>query len=517
MSFDSPFVSFVLPPSVPVFEEGDIISIEVQLSAAAANVVDVSFEDAFRNIRVGDLSILDTSLSFAPGETSQFLRIRVEDDDVFEADEIMHIQISEAVGATVDMSPREGVGDNNEFVFYVAGNDTPDGPIVSFDRDGSVPDVVEGDVLTLTLLLSEASDVPVTVRLAESWSQYAEDATLLMPTVVFQPGQTSTTVEVRIEDDQLFEPSHLLRFEIVEVENASIDVRETGRVGTFAEFIVDVAESDAPTEPLVSMDAPFPFAEYNEGDVVSFTVRLSEIIELDVVVTVGLGDASIRSEDLELTETQLVIPAGSLSATGNVDVLNDSLFETEELMSVVILSAENATVDVSDATVGEANEFFFYVTANDERIMGNEDSNDLIGDTDENAIFGNEGDDTLNGAEGDDFLTGGDGRDVFVFEPQTGHDTVTDFRIGEDTIDLSAFSAQGHVPVVISGLHVISAHGGRLGFGDTPIVVSMAQDEDDVRIEILEPPFQHGKDSKGVSITLMDVQLSQIGLEEFLF
>ena len=50
------------------------------------------------------------------------------------------------------------------------------------------------------------------------------------------------------------------------------------------------------------------------------------------------------------------------------------------------------------------------------------------------------GDDTLSGAAGDDLLAGGPGADVFIFAPAGGYDVVTDFRAGEDKIDLSAFA-----------------------------------------------------------------------------
>jgi Ca2+-binding RTX toxin-like protein len=34
-------------------------------------------------------------------------------------------------------------------------------------------------------------------------------------------------------------------------------------------------------------------------------------------------------------------------------------------------------------------------------------------------------------------LTGGAGSDVFIFEPGSGHDTITDFTVGQDSLDVS--------------------------------------------------------------------------------
>ena len=51
-------------------------------------------------------------------------------------------------------------------------------------------------------------------------------------------------------------------------------------------------------------------------------------------------------------------------------------------------------------------------------------------------IYGGAGDDTIDGGAGDDLLTGGEGEDVFFFDTDGGNDTITDFSVTEDVIDL---------------------------------------------------------------------------------
>ncbi len=53
---------------------------------------------------------------------------------------------------------------------------------------------------------------------------------------------------------------------------------------------------------------------------------------------------------------------------------------------------------------------------------------------------GGDDDDTIEGGTTDDMLTGGGGADTFVFNQDSGHDTITDFTSGTDKIDLSAFT-----------------------------------------------------------------------------
>ena len=72
----------------------------------------------------------------------------------------------------------------------------------------------------------------------------------------------------------------------------------------------------------------------------------------------------------------------------------------------------------------------------------------LIGSTGDDRLYGGKGDDTLNGGPGDDELRGGpdddtlyggEGADTFFLAPGGGDDTVLDFGVGADRIDLMAF------------------------------------------------------------------------------
>ena len=64
----------------------------------------------------------------------------------------------------------------------------------------------------------------------------------------------------------------------------------------------------------------------------------------------------------------------------------------------------------------------------------------VAGDTGNDTLYGDAGTDTLNGGTGDDTLVGGAGRDTFVFSSGFGADTVSDFTVGFDSINLSALS-----------------------------------------------------------------------------
>jgi Ca2+-binding RTX toxin-like protein len=56
-------------------------------------------------------------------------------------------------------------------------------------------------------------------------------------------------------------------------------------------------------------------------------------------------------------------------------------------------------------------------------------------------LIGSRLSDVVTGGVGDDTLTGGVGRDRFVFYPKDlGTDLITDFQVGQDSLDVSAFN-----------------------------------------------------------------------------
>ena len=61
----------------------------------------------------------------------------------------------------------------------------------------------------------------------------------------------------------------------------------------------------------------------------------------------------------------------------------------------------------------------------------------LLGGSGNDRLLGQADDDILNGGLGDDWLVGGQGKDMFVFDrPNAGRDTIADFELDQDVIDL---------------------------------------------------------------------------------
>ena len=79
--------------------------------------------------------------------------------------------------------------------------------------------------------------------------------------------------------------------------------------------------------------------------------------------------------------------------------------------------------------------------AGNDRLLGGAGNDDLDGGSGFDFLHGGTGRDTLDGGAGADTLTGGAGADVFEFELGDGRDRITDFRNGEDRLDIDDYSA----------------------------------------------------------------------------
>jgi Ca2+-binding RTX toxin-like protein len=76
-------------------------------------------------------------------------------------------------------------------------------------------------------------------------------------------------------------------------------------------------------------------------------------------------------------------------------------------------------------------------TSGDDVLIGKSFKDKLFGYEGNDTLKGNDGADTLDGGEGNDKLTGGEGKDTFVFAKDSGKDTITDFDVKKDVIEIT--------------------------------------------------------------------------------
>ncbi|MEX0302558.1 MAG: calcium-binding protein [Leisingera sp.] len=122
-------------------------------------------------------------------------------------------------------------------------------------------------------------------------------------------------------------------------------------------------------------------------------------------------------------------------------------------------------------------------------LFGNSGNDQLAGDGGKDKLVGGSGLDTLEGGLGNDALTGGKGADTFVCSSGDGQDTIVDFEATKDAekIDLSGV--------------------GKFDSFNKGFVSRLSQQASDVLIDLLN----------GDTILLQDVDIAELGAEDFLF
>ena len=247
----APTVS-ISSPSVAEGDSGSAnLDFMVTLSAASGRQVTVKYAPATNagtaTAGTDYEAVTETTLTFAVGDTSKTVTVKVKGDTLNEPNETVRLTLSEPANATLG-SASTGVGTIT---------DDDGAPTVSI----SSPSVAEGDSgsanLDFMVTLSAASGRQVTVKYAPATNAGTatagtDYAAVSQTTLTFTAGQTSKRVRVLVTGDATDEPDETVRLTLSGPANATLGSASTG-VGT-------ITDDDDP--PTVSIGSP----SVTEGD-----------------------------------------------------------------------------------------------------------------------------------------------------------------------------------------------------------------------------------------------------------
>ncbi len=184
----------VLSVSDVTVVEGDVAEVVISLSKPSDTPVTVQFQssDGSATVIGGDYDPQSGTITFAPGTTSVTVLYQTNADDLQEGTEQFTVNLSNAAGATI--GDAQGVVTIlDDFIPVIRINDVT---------------VTEGQTAKLTLSLSGPSDQPVSVQFATadgSATVVGGDYDAETGTITFAPGQTTATVLIQTNDDNLEE------------------------------------------------------------------------------------------------------------------------------------------------------------------------------------------------------------------------------------------------------------------------------------------------------------------------
>ena len=316
---------------VTVTEGGDVV-FTVTLSAIAGQ--DVTFDWATGNDTAAAGSDFTgnsgSGVTITAGNTTQTLTILTTDDSIDEVNETFNVTITNPGNATI--SDGTGVGTLND-------NDSL--PSLSI-ADNSAS---EGDVLSLTVTLSAASEKDVSFDWATSNGTAiagTDYTTASGSGVTIAAGSTTAVLNVNTTEDTLDEVNKTLDINLSNVSNATLS--DGLAVGTI---------NDDDALPSLSIDD----ITVTEGTNLVFTVTLSTASDQAVSFdwTTVDNTATSPTDFLSGSANGETIAAGNTTKTITIVSNNDSLDEISETFNVTISNPGNATI--SDATgVGSLND-----------------------------------------------------------------------------------------------------------------------------------------------------------------
>ncbi|MHC4478012.1 MAG: Calx-beta domain-containing protein, partial [Planctomycetota bacterium] len=216
-------VSFELPASGAVEKNGTdrpinaegVARIKVRLSSPQKGLVSVDYSVVGGSASGAgvDYVLEPGALTFRPGETEKEITIIIIRDGRDEEDETIELALSDVKGGIL--------GSISRHTYTII----DPRPLIHFSPSRSVQSESESPV-KVTIKLAAASDKTVLVdyRMPSSTSSSGVDFEALPPgRLIFNPGETSKTVEVQLIADEIPEPDELMVLELSNATNGRLE------------------------------------------------------------------------------------------------------------------------------------------------------------------------------------------------------------------------------------------------------------------------------------------------------
>ncbi len=177
---------------------------------------------------------------------------------------------------------------------------------------------------TLDRPLLTGLTVPITFSSGLGAATAGSDYNLLSTNIFFPAGHVTAGVQLQIVDNNVNEPSESVRFSLAEPASGA-----AYRLGSVSSTDFTILDDD----PLVSIAAVA--ANVSElGGLAQYRISLTAPTLRDVVVPISLSGSATRGSDYLFSATSVNIPAGYASALITIPMLNDSVPESTETLTM---------------------------------------------------------------------------------------------------------------------------------------------------------------------------------------
>ncbi|MBE4099622.1 retention module-containing protein [Vibrio parahaemolyticus] len=240
----------------------------------------------------------------------------------------------------------------------------------------------------------------------------------------------------------------------------------------------DINVTPVADKPTLAFDANFNYiqritasqsASFQGVALVGIIAALTDLDEVLALEVTGVprgatltSDATTSSISFDSATSTWTVPADE------IDTLHiDNVRQGDHDITLTAVSTESNgdqafsdPIDISINVTSNNRDIDVSSETEDNLLLGSDRGISLIGGAGDDRIIGGDGDDILIGGLGSDILTGGGGNDIFKWTQDTvdegAVDTITDFTLNEDTIDLKDVIADLNDPM--AGIDELLAH-----------------------------------------------------------
>ena len=326
-----------------VNEGAGSVALTVSVTPVSGQNIDVDFATINGTaLAVGDYVADNNTLTIVAGQNSGTINISLPSDNIYEGDESFEVALSNAVNATLSAT------DNSSTITIIEDDALP---ILSVSAANTAED---NGSMVLTVDISEESAFVTNFTLATSTSLInpatagTDYTSFTNAPYSIAAGQTSTTINVPINDDSISEPD--LETFTVTVTNSD----NNSGTGVNSSTIVGILDND--DDPFVNIATTTAGSEDNAT--ANIIVSLSTPSEKVTSVNFATSDGTAMAGDDYTANTGSVsIAAGDNSTSIPITILADNLDEATEQLTVTLTNPQNAqpgsrmvgTLNISDS------------------------------------------------------------------------------------------------------------------------------------------------------------------------
>jgi Calx-beta domain/Right handed beta helix region len=269
-------------------------------------------------------------VNFADGDTtSKTVTVPIVNDTLVEGSETVNLSLVNPTGNAT-------IGSQSTAALNIADNDSTlqfSAPTFSVNEDGTTSAAV-----TVTRTGSTTGTASATVNLANGTALAPGDYNNAAIPVNFATGETTKTVNIPIVDDTLVEGSETVNLTLVNPTNATI--------GTQNAAALNIADNDS------TLQFSAPTFSVNEDGTTSAAVTVTRTGSTTgtASATVNLANGTaLAPVDYNNAAIPVNFATGETTKTVNIPIVNDTLVEGNETVSLTLGSPTNATIGTQNA------------------------------------------------------------------------------------------------------------------------------------------------------------------------